>query len=243
MASDELPTVYGLLFDRAMLPESSDRDRPSGQAIPKSIAARDLAYQLIDKQLGRQTLWVGVYDRELETVFGPSADGFGAKNAIHELRGSRGHDNSFLYSALFAATKVMNQRHEKRRILVLLLESFDSETAGKMKQLKNLLSSSNVELFAVCFASRIGESGSMPSSLAVSLLKDLTQATAGTAFFTMDYRDHLDDIVRRVLNHLRTIYTFGFTSDSTTANPGKLSIRCARPNSKVKCHTAVPVLD
>jgi hypothetical protein len=243
MARDELPTVYGIVFDRGMLPESSDQDRPSGQAVPKSIAARDLAYQLIDKQLGRQTLWVGVYDRELETVFEPASDGFGAKNALHELRGSRRHENTFLYSALFSATTMMNQRHEKRRILILFLESLDSETAGKMKQLKNLLSSSNVELFAVCFASRLADAGTMPSSLTVSLMKELTQVTAGSAFFTMDYRDHFDDIARRVINHLRTVYTFGFTSDSTTASPGKFVIKCSRPNSKVKSHPAVPVLD
>jgi hypothetical protein len=243
MARDEIPTVYGVLFERSMLPESADLDRPSGQAIPNAVAARDIAYQMIDKQLARQTIWIGVYDRDLQVAFEASSDGFGAKNAIHQLRGTRSSTSTFLYSALFSAVNKMNQRHEKRRVLILFTNGIDSDTAGKMKQLKNLLASSNVELFVVCFASRLGGAGSLPPAAIVSSLKDLSQVTSGYAFFTMDYRDHFEDIVRRMLNHLRTFYTFGFTSEPEPADQGKLQIRCLRPNSKVKSHLTIPVFD
>ncbi len=243
MAQEELPTVFGIVFDRSMLPETEESERPGRQSIPDSVAARDISYQLIDKQLGHQTLWVGVFDRELQIAFDASSDGFGAKNAIHQLRGRHTTETPFLYSALFSAVKKMNQRHEKRRVIILFIQALDSETAGKMRQLKNLLASSNVELFAICFASRLGGGGTLASAATTSALKELTQVTSGHAFFTMEYRDHFEDIVRRMLNHLQTLYTFGFTSESASGEPGKLAIKCSRPRSKVRCHPNVPALE
>jgi hypothetical protein len=112
-----------------------------------------------------------------------------------------------------------------------------------MRQLKNLLASSNVEFFAVSFVSRLGVPGGMPSALTTTLLRELTQATAGQAFFSIDYRDHPEDIVRRLLSHLRTFYTFGFNSESGSTNPGRLTIKCSRPGTKIKQHPTVPILE
>lgn len=242
MARDELPGVYGIIFERAMLPEIAGQARQNGQFITNDTAARNMAYELIDKLLGRQTLWVGAYDRDLEIPYDAASDGFGAKNAILQLSGLRRSTDGFLYAALFSAVTKMNQRHEKRRVIILFLEGIDSETATKLKQMKNLLMSSNVELFVVCFASRLGNSGSVPFAGVTAAVKEIAQATAGTALFSMEYRDHYDEIVQRILNQVRTFYTFGFTSGSDTSNPGKLLIRCSRPNSRVRNHPYVPVL-
>jgi hypothetical protein len=243
MARDELPAVYGIIFEHAMLPDVSEREVSGLQSRSNATSARDIAYELIDKFLAHQTLWVGAYDRELEVVFDAAPDGFGAKNALGQLRGGRAQTPSFLFPALFSAVGKMSQRHEKRRVIILFLESVDSETAGRMKQLKNLLASSNVELFAISFVSRLGVPGSMPSVLSTTLLRELTQATAGQAFFSIDYRDHPEDIVRRLLSHLRTFYTFGFHSESESANPGKLTIKCSRPSTRIKQHPTIPTLE
>jgi len=243
MAREELPSVYGLVFDRAMLPEVTERERSGFESRSSSTSARDIAYELIDKFLGRQTLWVGAYGQDLQVVFDAAADGFSAKNAIGQLRGSSTQTPSFFFAAVASAVHKMNERHEKRRVLIFFLESVDSETAGRMKLLKNLLASCNVELFTIGYATRLGAAGGIPSALTTSLLRELGQVTAGQAFFAMDYRDHPEDIVRRMLNHLRTFYTFGFHAESDLDNPGKLSIKCSRPGSKVKQHPTVPSIE
>jgi hypothetical protein len=243
MAREELPTVYGMVFDGSLLAGTPDRYQTSGQAVSNSVAARDIACQLIDKQLGRQMVWIGAYDQELQIALDALSDGFRAKQAIHQLYGTRSRENSSLFSPLFTAVDKMEQRHEKRRVLILFLETLDPETASRIKPLKNLLASSNVEIFALCFANRLARAGSMPSAMTTSPLMELTQATSGYAFFSMDYRDHFEDIVRRLLNHLRTLYTFGFTSESVRKGQGKLVIKCSRPNSRVRCHPEVPVYE
>ena len=149
MARDELPTAYGILFDRAMLPEREESDWQGQRTVPASVAARDIAYQLIDKLLGRQALWIGLYDQQMNVLFQTAGDGFGAKNAIQQMRGARATSDSFLYSALFSAVDRLSQYHERRRVIVLFIQELDSGTAGKMKPLKNLLAATDVELFTI----------------------------------------------------------------------------------------------
>ena len=80
----------------------------------------------------------------------------------------------------------------------------------------------------------------MLSAVTTSSMRELTQVTAGTTFFTTDYRGHYEDLVRRLLDQIRTLYTFGFTSQPRGVDTGKLVIKCSRPNSKVKFHPSVP---
>jgi len=240
MAKDEIPAVYGIVFDRALLPEvpEDSRSRPAGGR--GTTSAKEIAYELIDKYLGRQSIWVAVYDREFETALEPSTDGFAAKEAIQLLRGARRPKESFLYGAILSAVTKMNRRSENRRILLLFLDILDSETAGKMKPLKNVLSSSNVELFVVSFASKLGGSRSaLHPQMSQAALQELALVTAGNAFFSADYRDHREDLTRRIYNQIRTLFTFGFQADSTLEKPGRLLIKCARPGSKVKHHPAL----
>jgi VWFA-related protein len=235
IARDDIPVVYGVVFDRAILPEAFELDRQ--RARPGIASGRDIAYELIDKVLGRQAVWVGVYDRDLRITLEPTTDGFRVKDAIHQLAGTRQPSESFLYGALVAAVQKMSSRSEKRRVLLLFLDAVDSESAGKAKALKNLLAGSNVELFVVSFASRLASGqGKVQFALTQGMLRELANATCGEAFFASDYRDHLDDISRRMLNQIRTLYTFGFLSPSTTQKPSRLEIQCTRSGSKVRHH-------
>jgi len=243
MAKEEIPTVYGLFFDRSMLPEAPARDRMSSGVVPNSVVARDVACQLIDKQLGRQSIWVGAYDQLAQITFEASSDAFSAKQAVSQLVGIGPQAGSSLYSALFTAVDKMESRHEKRRVIILFLEALDADTASRIQPLKNLLASSNVELFAICFADRRARAGSMPSGMTTYPLRELTQATSGDAFLSMDYGNRFDDLGRRLLAHIRTLYTFGFTSESVPRGKGKLVIKCSRPNSRVRCHAEVPVCE
>ena len=79
----------------------------------------------------------------------------------------------------------------------------------------------------------------MPYTLNEAILKDLALATSGDAFSSAAYSGHLEDLSRRVYNHIRTLYTFGFQSDASTDKPAKLSVRCLRPGAKVKHHPTV----
>jgi len=242
IAREEVPTVYGILFDRDLLQEESNQRWGSRLDVSNTNAAKNLAYQLIDKYVGRQTVWVGVYDRELQVTLDFSTDGFRSKEAIQHMSGGRTNRETFLYSALYSSVMRMKDRNEKRRVLLLFLNLVDSETASKLKPLKNLLSSSNVELFIVTFASQLGSGTGLNSSLSRSALNELAQATAGEMFLAGDYRDHPDDVTQHIYNQLRTFYTFGFESESASDAPAKLTIRCTRPGSKVKCHPTVPVV-
>jgi VWFA-related protein len=240
MARDEVPTVYGILFDRSLLLDEEGGYRIGN--LPPQLgagAAKSLAYEMIDKYLGRHTIWVGSYERELRVLLDFSTDGFRAKDAIHSLAAKRTSEETFLYGALFASVMKMKERNEKRRILIVFLSGMDSESAGKLKPLKNLLASCNVEVFFISFAARAG--GSMTAMMAQSSIRELAQTTAGEAFMASDYREHPDDISRRILNVLRTYYTFGFQSDSPIDKPGRLAIRCSRAGAKVKARQAAPV--
>jgi VWFA-related protein len=240
MAKDELPVAYGIIFDRAMLPDFEDIDRSRRAGKTGAVSGRDIAYELIDKHLGKQVIWVGTYDRELEVALDFSPDAFRVKEAIQQLRGVRSNEESFFYGALFKAVTKMNQRSEKRRVLVLLLDAIDSGSAGKAKSLRNLLSSSNIELFIISFASKMGGGRpGMPYNLSEAVFKDLAYATSGDAFSSASYGDHLEDLSRRIYNHIRTFYTFGFQSEATPDKPAKLSIRCLRSGAKVKHHATV----
>ena len=103
MAQKELPVVYGIVFDRAMLPEFEDIDRSRQAGRTGAVSGRDIAYELIDKYLGKQVVWVGTYDRELEVALDFSPDPFRVKDAIQQLRGTRQNEESFLHGALFKA--------------------------------------------------------------------------------------------------------------------------------------------
>jgi len=240
MAQDELPVAYGILFDRAMLSEFEDIDLARQAGRTGSVSGRDLAYQLVDKYLGKQVTWVGAYDRELEVALDFSPDPFQVKDAIQRLRGTRHSEESFLYGSLFKAVTKMNERSENRRVLLLLLETIDASSAGKAKSMRNLLSSSNIELFIVSFASKTARGRqTMPYTMNEAILKDLALATSGDAFSSASYSDHLEDLGRRVYNHIRTLYTFGFQSEASPDKPAKLSVRCLRPGAKVKHHPTV----
>jgi len=235
IARDEIPVVYGVVFDRAILPEAFELDRH--RARPGIASGRDIAYELIDKSLGRQAVWVGVYDRDLRIALEPTTDGFRAKDAIQQLAGTRQPGESFLYGALVAAVQKMTSRSEKRRVLLVFLDAVDAESAGKTKALKNLFAGSNIELFVVSFATRLASGpGKVQFTLTQGILRDLATATCGEAFFASDYRDHLDDISRRLHNQIRTLYTFGFLSTSTSQKPARLEIQCTRSGSKVRHH-------
>lgn len=242
MAREEVPTLYGILFDRDLLQYEDNRHWGSNLEISRTNAAKNLAYQLIDKYMGRQTVWVGAYGRELQVVLDFSIDWFRAKDAIQRMPPGSTTPQPFLYSALYSSVMRMKDRNEKRRVLLLFLNLVDADTASKLKPLKNLLSASNVELFVVSFASQLGSGTGLNSSMSNSVLKQLTQATAGEMFLAGDYRDHLDDVAQHIYNQLRTFYTFGFESESAADAPARLTIRCTRPGSRVRCHPNVPVI-
>ncbi len=244
MARDEVPTVYGLLFDYSMLPENPENDyRGARLVVSSATAARSLAHELIDKHLGRQTIWVGGYKKELSIVQDFTTDGFSAKSAIQGMHSGKDTVEPFLYSALVAAVMKMNTRSEKRRVIILFLDALDSDTAGKIKPLKSLLSSSNVELFIVCFVGKLGSGhGGLAPAISRSSLRSLGEATCGEALFATDYGDHLEDLARRLYNELSTLYTFGFESENTAGKPSRLTILCTRPGAKARHHPTFVVL-
>jgi len=242
MAQEELPTVYGIVIDRAMLGTFLDDEGRRGTSLSRTPQVRGFVYELIDKFLGRQALWVGYYDNKLEVALDYTLDGQRAKEAIQQMRGRRNPQESFLYAALLSAVHKMTRHNEKRRILILILHTMDPQSAGKLKPMKNLLSGSNVELFIVSFASRMGSSRhQLTPFMSQAALRELGNTTAGISFFTMSYGEHPEDLTRRMINHMRTFYTFGFESISTSESAGFMEIKCSRDGSKVKSHRLVPI--
>jgi len=243
MAQSEIPTVYGVLFDLAMFPESIEDERAGARGISSAAMARSLAYEIIDKLIGRQAVWVGIYEQDLRILIDVAIDGSRAKALIAQVRGRRRPEESFLFPALFSAVQKMNGRHEKRRVIVLFLDGLDVRTSEKLKPLKNLLSYSNVELFVIYLGSKlVGERGGLPPAMGLATLKELAEVTSGDLFANADYRDHPEDLIRRMLNHMRTFYTLGFDSQPPEDRAGKLRIRCLLPGSKARHHPVVPRL-
>lgn len=238
-AMEQLPTAYGILIERALMPEA---DVDSRSAMDGATLAKDIMFQLIDKYLGRQQVWVGAYQKEPEQLLDFTADGFRMEEAIHSLTGPRSPTESFLYSALFAAARNMCGRNEKRRVLLLFLEAMDMATSGKTRALRNLLASSNIELFVISFTSRLSTRGGLHPSLSDAALKELAEATAGEVYSAGQSKEHPEDVVRRLLAQLRTLHTFGFESTSPPDKPGKLTIQCTRPGSRTRHRPTVPVL-
>ena len=239
LAMEQLPTAYGILIERALMPEA---DVDTQSALAGATLPKDILLQLVDKYLGRQQVWMGSYQRDPEDLLDFSGDSFLMKDAIQKLTGPHRAAESFLYPALFSAVQKMCERNEKRRVLLLFLEAIDSETAGKIRPLRNLLASSNIELFVVSFTSRMSTRGGLQPAMSDASLKELTEATAGEVYSAGLSREHPEDVVRRILQQMRTLYTFGFEVTSTPDKPGKLVIQCSRPDSRVRHHPVVPVL-
>jgi VWFA-related protein len=239
LAMEQLPAVYGLLIERALMPEA---DVDAQSAMAGATLPKDILFQLIDKYLGRQQAFVGSYQKIPEDLLDFTGDGFLMKEAIQNLTGPRRSAESFLYPALFSAVQKLCERHERRRILLLFLEATDLDTAGKIRPLRNLLASSNVELFVVSFTSRMSTRSGLQPAMSDASLKELTDATAGEVYSAGLSREHPEDVVRRILQQMRTLYTFGFESTSPPDKPGKLVIQCSRPESRVKHHPVVPAL-
>lgn len=238
-AGSEVPAAYALIFDRAILPEPFDVARPSPNGIPSSMAATNVAYQLVDQGLKGQVGWVATYDNEMRIALDFSQDEGRVKDVVQRLRGQRTLEESSLYASLFAAVKKMSERNEKRRVLVLFLDTLDMETGGKLKPLKNLLSASNVELFVASFASsRLGTGHGLPPAQSEASLRELAGTTAGGAYFSMT--EGIEGLGRRIANQIRTFYTIGFQSDATSDHPASLKVECTIPGTKVTTHPVVP---
>jgi VWFA-related protein len=239
-AGKEVPMAYGLLLDRVLLPEPFEESRPYPDDISSSTAAFNVAYQLLDQCLRGQAGWAATYDAEMHLIIDFTQDGGMVKQSIQQLRSRRSLDESSLYSALFSAVQKMNQRNEKRRVLVVFLDVLDRNTGGKLRPLKNLLSASNVELFIAGFASKSGSGRGMPPFQSESSLRDLAALTAGDACFSA--MEGIEGLGRRISNQIRTFYTIGFESETSPDQPARLTIECARPGIKVKTHPVTPTL-
>jgi VWFA-related protein len=240
-AGVEVPTVYAILFDRAILPEPFDFPRSDPNRIPISTAATNVAYQVIDQVLSRQVGWVGTYDQELRVALDFTQDMGRIKDMVQSLRSARTMEDSSLYSAFFNAIKKMNSRNEKRRILILFLEALDMNSGDKLRPMKNLLSASNVELFVASFAaSKFSTGRGLPPLQSEACLKELAGVTAGGAFFTM--AEGIEGIGRRISNQIRTLYTIGFELEASAEEPSALKIQCTRPGVKIAAHPIVPNL-
>jgi VWFA-related protein len=239
-AGEEVPVAYGLLLDRVLLPEPFAESRPYPDDISSSTAALNVAYKLLDECLRGQAGWAATYDAEMHVVVDFTQDGGRVKQSIQQLRSRRSQDESSLYSAVVAAVQKMDQRNEKRRVLVAFLDVLDRNTGGKLKLLKNLLSASNVELFIAGFASKSGSGRGMLPLQSESSLRDLAAVTAGDAFFSA--MDGIEGLGRRLSNQIRTFYTIGFESESSPDKPVRLTIECTRPGVKVKTHPVTPTL-
>ena len=243
MAMDEVPTIFGIIFDLNLFSAPFEDERGRAGRISSAALARNVAFELIDKVFRGQSLWAGVYRQRLQVVSDVTTDGFVVKGAVSQVKGSRSADDPFLYSALFAAIQKMSERHEKRRVIVLLLDSLDVRTVEKLNPLKNLLSNSNVELFVVFLGSKYSSGrGGLPPANASRSLKELAQVTCGDLFVAADFGDHPEDLNRRLQNQLRTLYTLGFKSQSPDNRAAKMTIRCTLPGSKVLHHPFTPRL-
>jgi len=243
IAMEQLPSVYGILIESALLADSTGDTRYDSRGVPGANLARDILYELIDKYLGRHPVWVGAYQRDLEVVLDFTSDPFRVKDSVEQLRVPKRRSDSNLYTSLFSAVRKMSERNEKRRVLLLFLESVDPESAGRTRQLKNLFAASNVELFAISFSSRIATAGGLNPQVGEAVLRDIVGSTAGQAFQASANRDHPEDITRRLLNQIRTFHTIGFQASSPRESPGKLIIRSTRSGSNVKHHPVVPALN
>ncbi len=241
LASKDVPFVYGLLFDREVLPQPFEEPGRGAYGVSTATAASNVAYQLLDQAFGQQAGWMGFYDADLQVAIDFVQDNGRIKDAIQMLRGRRTLEEPSLYAALFTVAKKMSQRNEKRRVLVLFVEVLDTKTGDKLRPLKNLLSASNLELFVASFGrSRIISDHGLPPAQSEASLSELAGATAGAAYSS--FQDSIEGMGRRISYQIKSFYTIGFQAESETDAPGKLRIECTRPNIKVTSHPVVPIL-
>jgi hypothetical protein len=244
MAKDELPAVYGVIFDMSVLSDVQEQRQPGFIQASAGTTLRDLAYGLIDKYLGRQSVWAGGYDQGLTIQQDVTTDGFRVKDALQRLTGRSGPDEPFLFSALASAVEKMSARPERRRVLLVFMGLADLNTSGRTKVLKNLLSGSNIEALFFSCASKLGSPGGGVSyNLSEAFVRELGATTSGESYFLRPGEEHVGDTLTRVVNQISNLYTLGFESTSTIEKPAKLVIKCSRDGARVKHHREAPVLD
>jgi VWFA-related protein len=240
-AGAEVPGIYGMVFDREILPQPFEDPRRDANTIPSSMAAMNVAFQVIDQALTRQVGWVATYDRDFRIAMDFTQDSGRIKDVIQGLRGERNMEDSSAYGALFNAVKKMGGRNEKRRSIILFLDVLDPVAGDKLKPLKNLLSGSNVELFVASFAgSRSSTGRGLPPLQSEACLRELAGVTAGAAYFSKS--DGIEGIGRRMASHIRSLYTIGFESEAGSDQPATLKIECTRTGVKATFHSVTPNL-
>jgi len=127
-AKDEIPAVYGFCSIARASGIDDDERVGSPVAFP---ARRHAALPTGDRQVhGPPGRMGGRFERELEVVAETSADGFAPRRRFSGCEAGAKPGNAFLYPHCLPPCGGMNERPEKRLVLVLLTGNLDAETAG-----------------------------------------------------------------------------------------------------------------
>jgi Ca-activated chloride channel homolog len=125
-----------------------------------------------------------------------------------------------LFDAVHLALKVMKNARHPRRALVILSDGGDNWSAHNLRQIRNALIESDVQVFAMgIFDADVGHNHPREEKRGPMLLEDLTGPTGGRNF-PVERLDDLPAIGEQISRELRHEYVLGYYSTSS-ARDGK----------------------
>lgn len=149
---------------------------------------------------------------------------------IAEARASGG---TALYDAI-AVYLSRVQASQARRVLVLLTDGEDTNSALSLSELLQLVRSSRVTIYSIAFPGEYAVGG--PRAMAArGILRSLAQMTGGDVFEPTASKD-LRKIYDRILDELSAQYVLGFRSDDGRHDGRyrKLKVRLKRKDLKIR---------
>lgn len=148
---------------------------------------------------------------------------------VDRVRNLRAAGTTALYDAIGLYLDGAEEQ-DGRKVMVLYTDGADTASRLSLGKLMKRLKASDVTVYA------IGVLENQPPSeqfMLQTLLKEIAEATGGTAFFTSRVSD-LDRIYEQVLGELRAQYTIGYVSTNDKSDGGwrKVNIKITRADAK-----------
>ena len=158
------------------------------------------------------------FDREVEPVQHFTSDPDLLINAVHRIKPQpRGLTVDYIEvgRVIARAADLLQQRDERRKILILFASTIDRQSYNNMQEYQDMLRLFDVELFVVSFAPRtnLRLGASFEEKNNAYFFKRLAGETAGKAVMTGEYT-YLEELFTELKGQIMNYYTVGFYVDA-----------------------------
>ncbi len=172
----------------------------------------------------------------LEQDFTGSADA-----VARALKYSRRSGQTALYDAVYLSADHMRKGRRDQKVILLISDGEDTASRYDLNETIEMLQESQVTVYAIGLFHPLQHGGNVvapPSGKAKRVLRKISQATGGEAYFPKSANE-LEDMCMRINRHARSRYTIGYSPLNTSRDGSwrNIGVKVAIPDTKVIVRT------